>query len=72
MAGQFDKETSNGNFEWHRERVLREKNNPNAYTSNRVNYNMKAIETKHGTKAAKEIGKEFNGRSKTSGKKYYS
>lgn len=71
MAGQFDKETSNKNFEWHRERALREKKEPNAFTKNRIDYNLKAIEKKHGEKAAREIVRELNSKSRNSEKKYY-
>lgn len=60
MSGQFDKESSRQNFEWHRERALREKKNPNSASVNRMIYNVKAIEKKHGVKAAKEIVKELN------------
>ncbi len=70
MSGQFDKETSNSNFEWHKERLLREKKDPNAYTKNRIDYNLKAIEKKHGSEAAREAAKEFNSK-KIREKKYY-
>ena len=71
MPGQFDKETSIKNFEWHRERVLREKRSPNIYTSNRVNYNLKAIEKSHGSKAVNEMAKEFNSREKNKKRQYF-
>lgn len=60
MPGQFDKETSRQNFEWHRERVLREKKNPNSASGNRVEYNLQAIQKKHGVKAAREVMRELN------------
>lgn len=60
MPGQFDKETSRQNFEWHRERALREKKEPNSASANRIIYNVKAIEKKHGVKAAREIIREIN------------
>ena len=71
MSGQFDKETSIKNFEWHRERALREKRDPNAYSSNRVDYNLRAIEKTHGEKVAREVAKEFNSRERSKKKKYY-
>jgi len=67
---QFDKETSCQNFEWHRERVLREKKKPNAASLNRVEFNLKAIEKKHGAKAAEEVVKEFNSKHKAN-RKYF-
>ena len=71
MPGQFDKETSIKNFEWHRERVMREKHNPNAYTNNRVDFNLKSIEKTHGSKAVKEIAKEFNSKDRSKKKQYF-
>ena len=68
--GQFDKETSSNNFEWHKERLLREKKEPNAFTKNRIDYNLKAIEKKHGAEAAREAAKEYNSKNIRS-KKYY-
>lgn len=59
MSGQFDKETTRQNFEWHRERALREKKNPNRTSDNRIKYNLKAVAQKHGTKAAMELLKEI-------------
>ena len=59
MPGQFDNETSRQNFEWHRERVLREKKNPNPTSANRMVYNLKAVAKKHGIKAANELCKEI-------------
>lgn len=53
-------ESSIKHFEWHRERALREKKNPNAFSSNRVSWNVREIEKKHGVKAAKEMMREFN------------
>ena len=60
--GQFDKETSIKNFEWHRERALREKKNPNVYSKNRLDYNLQAIAEKHGEKAVREMIKELRSR----------
>ena len=60
MNGQFANETSIKNFEWHRERALREKKHKSAESANRILYNIKAIEKKHGVKAAKELIKEIN------------
>ena len=63
MGGQFDKETSIKNFEWHRERLLREKKkNVNAISDNRVNWNIRAVAEKHGKKAARELAREFRSR----------
>ena len=59
MPGQFDKETSRQNFEWHRERALREKKEPNSASANRMRYNLDAIRKKHGEKAAHELYKEL-------------
>ena len=58
--GQFDKESSRQNYEWHRERALREKKNPNRNSGARLEYNLKAIEKKHGVKAARELVREIN------------
>lgn len=66
-----DKETSRQNYEWHRERALREKKTPNPYSENRLNYNLKAIEKKHGTEAAREVAKEFNSKDRSKGRKYF-
>lgn len=71
MPGQFDKETSNNNFEWHRERALREKKDPNTFSKNRVDYNLKAIERRHGERAASEVSKEINSKSKSKTRKYF-
>jgi len=62
MSGQFDNETSRQNFEWHRQRALREKRHPNSTSVNRMIFNVNAIEKKHGTKAAIEIvtGKQYS------------
>jgi hypothetical protein len=70
MGGQFDKETSIKNFEWHRERVLREKKRPVAETKNRLEFNLKAVEKTHGSQAARELMREYNSKGK-SGKKLY-
>lgn len=59
MPGQFDKETTRQNYEWHRERALREKKRPGSTSANRMLYNLKAIEKKHGSKAASELYKEL-------------
>jgi hypothetical protein len=68
--GQFDKETTRQNYEWHRERLLREKQKPNAESGNRVDFNLREIAKNHGDKAAKEAAKEFNSKP-VRGKKYY-
>ena len=60
MAGQFDKETSVKNFEWHRERVLREKKKGvSAIGANRVDWNVRAVRDKHGEQAARELQREL-------------
>lgn len=71
MPGQFDKETTRQNFEWHRERALREKHNPNSASSNRVDYNLKAIQAKHGDKAAFEVAREVASKHKSKKKQYF-
>ena len=50
------------NFEWARERALREKKEPNIYTQNRLNYLLKETRHHHGEKAVKELIKEYNSR----------
>jgi len=60
MAGQFDKESTRQNYEWHRERALRAKKEGGREALNRMSYNLKAIEKKHGSKAASEMLKEIN------------
>ena len=63
MSGQFDKETSIKNFEWHRERVLREKKKSvNSISANRVDFNLRAVAAKHGEKAARELARELKSR----------
>lgn len=62
-------ESSINNFEWHRARTLKEKENPNPYSNNRVNWNAREVEKKHGEKAVRELAKEFN--SKKVSKKVY-
>lgn len=57
-------ETSANNFEWHRERVLREKQRPNVYSDNRIDWNAREVEKKHGKKAVRELSKEFNSKKK--------
>lgn len=71
MAGQFDKESTGKNFEWHRERLLREKREPNAYSDNRIKYNIQEIEKKHGPQAAREAAKEFNSKERSKSRKHY-
>lgn len=68
---KLDKETSHQNYEWHRERLLREKKHPNAYSTNRAIYNVNAIESKHGKKAASEATKEFNSKNHNKNRKYF-
>lgn len=60
MGDKFKNETSCQNYEWHRERTLREKENPNAHSAARVDWNLRQIEKRHGQKAAREMVKEFN------------
>lgn len=71
MPGQFDKETSIKNFEWHRERALREKKKSNPERMNRIIYNLNAIESRHGSKAAKEVERELKSKSRDKSKKYF-
>lgn len=71
MSGQFDKETSRQNFEWHRERALREKRSPKSESGNRMIYNVNAIEKKHGAKAAAEVVKEINSKARGRQKTYF-
>lgn len=70
FGGAMAQETSGQNYEWHRERVLREKKNPNNCSTNRVEWNVREIAKNHGEKAAKEMAKEFNS-SKTKKKQYF-
>ena len=67
----MSEETSIKNFEWHRERVLREKRNQNAYSNNRVDWNAREVEKKHGSKAVKELAKEFKAKEHDKKRKYY-
>jgi len=60
MPGQFDNETSVNNFEWHRERALKAKKSSDRESMNRMVYNLKAVESKHGAKAANELMRELN------------
>ena len=63
MAGQFDRETSVKNFEWHRERVLREKKKSvNAIGANKIDWNLRAVAKKHGEQAARELARELRSR----------
>lgn len=64
MGGQFDKESSNKNFEWHRERLLREAKNPSAENQARVEFNLRAIANKHGEQAVQEVYKEYRSKKK--------
>lgn len=68
--GQFEKETKNQNYEWHRERTLREKKNPVSESANRVEYNLREISKNHGDKAAKEMISEFKSKARGN-RKYY-
>ena len=67
----MSQESSIKNFEWHRERALRERKNPNIYSGSRVEWNMREIEKKHGKKASKEMVKEFNASRKAKQKMYF-
>jgi hypothetical protein len=60
VSGQFDKESSCQNYEWHRERALREAKKPKAESQNRIEYNLRAIAAKHGDKAARELAREVD------------
>jgi hypothetical protein len=64
MPGQFDKESSVQNFEWHRERVLREKKKGtvDSVGANRIDFNLRAVAKKHGEKAARELARELRSR----------
>ena len=53
-------ESSIKDFEWHRERFLREKKKPSPYSTNRIDWNAREVEKKHGKKAVVELAKEFN------------
>lgn len=55
----FKNESSVNNFEWHRERILREKKTPNSCTRNRLSWNLREISKKHGAKAARELMREY-------------
>jgi hypothetical protein len=59
-SGQFDKETSCKNFEWHRERVLREKKTGvTPIGANRVDWLVRNVQKTHGAKAARELQREL-------------
>jgi hypothetical protein len=59
-SGQFDRETSSRNYEWHRERVLREKKKGvSSVGANRVDFLIRNVEKTHGNKAARELAKEL-------------
>jgi hypothetical protein len=63
MAGQFDKESSVKNFEWHRERTLREvKKGVTALGANKIDWNLRAVAKKHGEQAARELARELRSR----------
>jgi len=63
MAGQFDKESSVKNFEWHRERTLREaKKGVSALGANKIDWNLRAVAKKHGEQAARELAREMRSR----------
>lgn len=60
MSGQFDKESSCKNFEWHRERVMREKKKGvSSIGANRVDFLVRNVKKEHGEKAARELIKEL-------------
>ena len=53
MSGQFDKESSVKNFEWHRERAIREvKKGVSSIGANKIDWNLRAVAKKHGEQAA--------------------
>jgi len=64
-------ESSIKNFEWHRQRALREKRNPNIYSDNRVEWNAREVEKKHGKQAVKELAKEFNAKERNKKRQYF-
>ena len=64
-------ESSRQNYEWHRERALRERVEPNKYSANRAEWNIRRIEEAHGKKAAHEITKEFNSKRRSKQKMYF-
>lgn len=66
---KMEHESSHHHYEWHRERILREKKYPNSCSQNRVDWNRREIEKRHGERAAKEMMKEFG--SKSSKRKQY-
>jgi len=71
MGGQFDHESTRQNFEWHRERALRERGGKNPEGVNRMVYNLKAVEAKHGVKAANELAKELTSKAKSKDRKHF-
>jgi len=64
-------ESESKHFEWHRERALREKQNPNHFSGNRVDWLAREVDKKHGKKAVTELVKEFNSRSRSKRRKYF-
>lgn len=64
-------ESSIKHYEWHRERALREKQKPTGYSDNRVQWNAREVEKKHGTEAVKELAKEFNQKDRKRSKVYF-
>lgn len=64
MSGQFDKETTNQNYEWHRKRLLKEAKNPSPESQSRVEFNLRSIAEKHGEQGVREALKEYNSKKK--------
>lgn len=64
MSGQFDRETTNQNFEWHRKRLLKEAGKGDGASQNRVEFNLRAIANKHGEQAVQEVYKEYQSKKK--------
>ena len=55
----MSEETTRQNYEWHRERALRQKKSSGQEALNRMAFNVKAVEKQHGKKAAQELLREI-------------
>lgn len=64
MSGQFDKETTNQNYEWNRKRLLKEAEKPSGTSSNRAEFLLRSIAEKHGEQGVREALKEYNSKKK--------
>lgn len=64
MAKRFENETSVQNYEWHRRRVLKEKapRERSQWTNNRIEWNLRQVQKKHGAQAARELAREYRSR----------